>query len=149
MTWFAQSVVSVLFLIPAWLAIGFFDRNYQVRADVFLIWYFLGVAATSAFFVGTPLNAIVPSGRIVGGLLLVGLTVGGVANVLLFRAVAAAPNPGLAVAISNVASAGVFVAAVLLARWVPNYFGAVKADGWAFLGVVLTIVGASLIAMRR
>jgi len=146
--WLGQSVIAMLCLIPAWLAIGFFDRNYQVRPEVFLIWYFLGVAITSVLFGGSSLNAIVPSKEIVGAILLIGLTVGAIANILLFRAVIVAPNPGLPVAIANVASVGVFLAAALLSRWLPSYFNSVKTDGWAFLGVVLTVIGASLIAIR-
>jgi len=148
-SWLGQSVIAMLCLIPAWLAIGFFDRNYQVRPDVFLIWYFLGIAVTSVLFGGSSLNAIVPSGKLVGVILLIGLTIGAIANILLFRAVAGAPNPGLPVAIANVASVGVFFAASLLSRWAPSYFNSVKTDSWSFLGVVLTVIGASLIAIRR
>ena len=147
--WLGQSVIAMLCLIPAWLAIGFFDRNYQVRPDVFLIWYFLGIAVTSVLFGGSPLNAIVPSGKLVGAMLLIGLTIGAIANILLFRAVVGAPNPGLPVAIANVASIGVFLIAALLSRWAPSYFNSVKTDGWSFLGVILTVIGASLIAIRR
>jgi drug/metabolite transporter superfamily protein YnfA len=82
-------------------------------------------------------------------MLLLGLTFGATVNILIFRAVASAPNPGLPVAIANVASVGVFLVAALLARWAPNYFDSVKTDGWSFLGVVLTVIGAALIAIRR
>lgn len=111
--WLGQSMIAMLCLIPAWLAIGFLDRNYQVGPDVFLIWYFLGIAVTSVLFGGSSLNAIVPSWKMVGAMLLIGLTIGAIANILLFRAVADAPNPGLPVAIANVASVGVFLVATL------------------------------------
>lgn len=149
--WLGQSLIALLCLVPAWLAIGFFDRNYHVRPDIFLIWYMLGIALGSALFGrgGSSLGAIVPSWRIVGAMLLVGLTLGTTANVLLFRAVGSAPNPGLPVALSNAASIGVFLAAALLAQWAPTYFSAVKTDGWSFLGVALTVIGAALIVIRR
>jgi hypothetical protein len=148
-SWLVQSVVSLACLIPVWLAVVFFERNYQVRPNVFLIWYFLGVIMTSAIFGGAPLNAIVPSLKLVGAILLIGLTIGAIANILLFHAVAGAPNPGLPVAIANAASVGVFILAALLSRFVSGYFNSVKVDGWALLGVVLTVVGTSLIAIRR
>lgn len=147
--WLGQSMIAMLCLIPAWLAIGFFDKHYQVRPDVFLIWYLLGIAITSALFGGTPLPAIVSAGRAAWAILLIGLTIGAAANILLFRAVAAAPNPGLPVAIANAASVGVFLVAALLAKSAPASFPAVKADGWSFLGVVLTVIGAAIIAIRR
>lgn len=147
--WFGQSLIAMLCLIPAWLAIGFFDRNYQVSPNIFLIWYFLGCIITSILFGGSPLKAIVPSWKTAGVMLLIGLTIGAIANILIFRAVTSAPNPGLPVAIANVASVGVFLAAGLLSWLAPKYFGYVKTDILAFLGVVLTVIGASLIAIRR
>ncbi|MBI2039398.1 MAG: hypothetical protein HYT22_03960 [Candidatus Niyogibacteria bacterium] len=148
-SWLWQSVISMLCLIVPWLSIGFFDRNFQVRPDVFLIWYFLGVAATSMFFGGAPFTAIAPSWKLVGGMLFVGLTFGAIANLLIFRAVAVAPNPGLPLAIVNVSSVAVFVISALLARWIPDHFSPVKTDLWSATGVLLTIIGASLIAIRR
>jgi uncharacterized membrane protein AbrB (regulator of aidB expression) len=142
--------IALFCLVPAWFAIGFFDRNYQVRPNVFLIWYFLGGALTSVFFGGSSLSAIMPSWKLVLAMLLIGLTVGGGANILLFRAVADAPNPGLPVAIGNGASVVVFLVAILLSRWAPSssYFNPVEADPWSFLGVLLTVIGASIIAIR-
>ena len=146
--WFPQSIIAMLLLIPAWLAIGFFDRNYAVRSDVFLIWYFLGVAITS--FLGIrSIDALVPSAKLDSLMLLVGLTIGAFANILLYRAVAGAPNPGLPVAIANVASIGVFLTAALLGRLAPRYFDPVQVDGWSLTGVILTVAGASIIAIRR
>ncbi|MDO8435469.1 MAG: hypothetical protein Q7S89_02195 [bacterium] len=146
--WFGQSLIAMILLIPSWLAVGFFERNYQIKSDVYIVWFFLGMAVTPALF-GSPLALIAPSWRLIGAMLLIGITIGGVANVLLFRAVITAPNPGLPVAISNAASVGVFLAAALLARLMPNYFNAVKVDGVAFLGVAFVMTGVSIIAFRR
>ena len=147
--WFTQSVVAMLCLIPAWLAIGFFSKNYQVKPEIFLVWYFLGVIVSSVFFGGSSLRVIMPSTMIVVAIVLVGLVLGAGANILLFKAVAGAPNPGLPVAIANVASVGVFFVAALLSRWAPAHFNPVKVDGWSLLGLVFTIMGASIIAIRR
>lgn len=147
--WFSQSAIAMLCLVPAWLAIGFFDKNYHIRPDVFLVWYFLGIVITTVLFRGSPLSSFAPSVKMVGVMLFIGFTIGAISNIMLFRAVASAPNPGLPVAIANVASVGVFFVAVLLARWAPTYFKAVKIDGWSLLGVLLTIAGVSIIATRR
>ena len=148
-SWLSQSIMSMLCLIPAWLAVGFFDRNYQVKPEIFLIWYLLGTVIACTFFGGSPLDAMVPSGKLVGAILFIGFTIGAIANILLFRAVAGAPNPGLPVAITGAASVGVFIVAALLSRCAPGYFDSVKTDGWSLLGVILTIAGTSLIAIRR
>jgi hypothetical protein len=142
-------MVAMLLLIPVWLAIGFFDRNFRVSSDVFVFWYFLGVAATSAFFGRAPLASLVPSWKIAVVLLLFGLTVGGLANIALFRAVSAAPNPGLPVAIANAAAIGVFIAAAMLSSLLPKYFDAVKTDLWTLVGVLFTVIGTAIIAIRR
>ena len=147
--WLSQSLIATFLLVPVWLAIGFLDRNHQVRPEVFLIWYFLGVAITSALFGGVPLDAITPSWKIVGVILFIGCVFGGIANIFIFRAVINAPNPGLPLALVNVASVGVFFAAALLARWAPNYFNEAKIDGWALLGLTFTVIGVALIAIRR
>ena len=147
--WLTQSFFAMLCLVPAWLTIGFFDKNYQIKSDVFLIWYLLGIVTTSIFFGGSTIDKIFPSLKMVAVMMLIGMTIGATANILLFRAVSAAPNPGLAVAIGNTASVGVFLAALLLSRYAPNYFNEVKFDAQALVGIILTVVGAALIAIRR
>lgn len=148
-TWFGQAMTATLFLIPGWLAIGFFERNFQVKPDVFLVWYALGMAITATWLGESPLQALVTSWRVVGMILLVGFTVGGVANILLFQAVGRAPNPGLPVAIASAASVGVFLVGALLSVWLPRYFDSVKVDAWSLIGLVLTITGVSIISIRR
>lgn len=147
--WIVQSVVAMLCFVPVWLANGFLNRNYQIRPDVFLVWYLLGVIVTTIIFGGLSFNIVAPSGKLVVTMLLFGLTTGAVANILLFRAVLNAPNPGLPLAIVNVTSIVVFFAAVLLFQLAPKYFNSAKIDVWSFLGVALTVIGASLIAIRR
>ena len=147
--WLLQSLIALLGLIPAYLAIGFFDRNYNVKPDVFLFWYFLAVAGSSALFGNTQLSALVPSGKVVVAVVLVGLSFGAVANIFQMRAIACAPNPGLAVAISTGgASVGVFLASGILSRLFPSQFSG-KMDWYSFLGVILTFAGLLLIGSRR
>ena len=57
-------------------------------------------------------------------------------------------NPGLPVALSNLASVGVYITAAMLARWMPSYFDQVKTDPWTFVGVIMIVVGASIISLR-
>ena len=149
LNWFWQSVIAMIFLVPAWRSIGFFNSNFQVRPEVFLTWFALGIAIASGLFGAPSLGSLLPSWRVACTILLLGLILGGVANIQIFRAVDSAPNPGLPVAIANVASVGVFIVAALLAKWMPDYFDHVKTDPWAFLGIFLTIIGATLISIRR
>ena len=147
--WLSQSLIAAVLLIPAWLAIGFFDRNFQVKPEVFLVWYFPGIIALSILFRQAPLKALAPSFGIVCAIVLMGLAIGGIANVLIFRAVANAPNPGLPLVLLNITNVGVYLVAAPLSQWLPEYFNTVKIDMWTFLGVVSVTVGASIIAVRQ
>ncbi|MCW1892511.1 MAG: hypothetical protein KIH65_004740 [Candidatus Uhrbacteria bacterium] len=148
--WLLQSFLGMFLIFPGWLAIGFFNRNLRVSPDLFMVWYFLGGSMCSLFFGRTPLvwTAVFPSVGIVAALLILGFVVCGIPNLLIFRAVLTAPNPGLPVAILNTTSVLVFFASAGLAYVAPRFFDAVHISGRSFIGVALTIVGTSLIAMR-
>ena len=146
--WVIQSLAAMLILSPIWVAIGFFDKNFQVKPDVFLIWYFLGVVATTLFLGESHAKSFMLPWKVLSLLLFVGF-LGGVANILLFLAVAGAPNPGLPVAIGNGVSIGSFLLVLLFSRWAPSYFNEAKFDAISFLGVVLTVVGIAIIAFRK
>lgn len=147
--WLTQSIVATALVVPIWLAIGFLNRNFHVRPDVFLVWYSLGAATASACFSVGSLQALVPSWRSVAVVVGIGLTAGAISNIAMYRAVASAPNPGLPVAIANGAAIGTFLGAVLLSRWFPAYFDSVRGDLRTFLGIVLTVFGGALIVIRR
>lgn len=147
--WLLQSCIATVCLVPAWLAIGFFGRNYKIGPDIFLMWYLFGIAISLASYKASSHSVIVPSWKIVGAILIIGMTIGASANILLFRAVGGAPNPGIPVAIANVASVGVFLAGALLFRLFPNSFNSVKIDPWTLFGIILTIIGTSIIGIRR
>lgn len=146
--WVWQSVVAMLILSPIWVAIGFFDKNYQVKSDVFLVWYFLVVSMFPIFFGNLSAKSLMLPWKILFPVLIVGFF-GGVANILIFRAVAGAPNPGLPVAIGNGASIGSFLLVVLLSRLVPTHFNEVKFDAVSFLGIVLTFIGTAIVIVRK
>ncbi|TSC59345.1 MAG: Uncharacterized protein G01um1014107_356 [Parcubacteria group bacterium Gr01-1014_107] len=148
-SWIVQSFVVLLCAIPAWLAIGFFDRNFHVKSDIFLFWYMLGILIALASFKIMSSSITIPSWKVVGAIMLIGLTIGAVSNILIFRAVANAPNPGLPLAITSTGSVGVFITALAFSRWAPNHFNPVKFDLLSFLGIVLAVIGVSLIVIRR
>jgi hypothetical protein len=146
--WLMQSLIGMLILVPGWLAIGFFGRNYQLSSDIFVVWYFLGGGVGAALFGRTPFASLIPSGWVVASAFLLGVLICGSSNILIFRAVASAPNPGLPVAIINASSILVFFASAGLAWIAPRFFDAVTIDLRSFIGVVLTIAGVAFIAIR-
>ncbi len=151
-SWFLQSVIAMILVVPAWLSITFYKKNFHVSAEIFLVWYFgaaaVGIVIFKAFS-GVSLIEFFPAPSLVIGMLLIGLTLGAAANALLFSAVSVAPNPGLPIAISGTASVCVFLVSVVLGSFLPKYFSEVRFDWQAFVGVLLVVSGIALIAVRK
>ncbi len=146
-SWVTLALVSVALLTPPWLAIPYFNRHYGVSGGVFVIWYFLGAAASIAVFEGGS-GKLVPSWGVVAAIVAIGLTFGGIGNNAIFTAVAKAPNPGLAVAIMNLTGLTTLIAAVVLAVLWPSHFPKEIVSVQSVIGSVLIIIGAGLIAMK-
>ena len=145
-SWLTQSFLAVVLLTPAWLAMPFFAKNFCVSGSVFAVWYFLGVSASVGSVQGSAVFK--PSLAVIGALVATGIVFGGVANSALFSAVNAAPNPGIPVAISTVSSLTTFIAAVVLFRFMPEYFAPAALDWKSFAGAALIIAGATLISVK-
>ena len=101
LTWFWEAVFAMMLLIPAWLGLSGFSRAWNVRGEVALLWYMVGVIIGVGVFTLKTTSVIPEQSNAVWWLLGLGLFVGSVANILSFRAVAQAPNPGLPVAITG------------------------------------------------
>ena len=101
LSWVAKSLIATLCLVPLLLAIGFLGRNYQVRAEATMIWYFFGIVI-GALLVMWRLNIINGSDLALTmphfAVLLMGMVLGVASNILLFQAIPVAPNPGLPMA---------------------------------------------------
>ena len=143
-----QSLVATLMLVPIWLSIRYFDRNCGVRPEIFLVWYFIGVVATTGLYRAASGVMLVPSWIHILAIMGIGLTLGAGANMLIFRAVAEAPNPGLPLAIMSTANVGVFLLAVVLSRTWPEHFASVEVDWWKLFGVLLAELGVAIIVLR-
>lgn len=145
--WLLMVILSTIISIPIYLAIGFFSKNYHVKPDVFLIWYFLGVAIAGAFLRESFTEVVEIPWKIIGSILLIGIVLGGVGNMLLFRSIAIAPNPGLATAIAGSASIGIYFLAWILAKWFPAYFNPTIISTQSFIGLFFTVLGITIIAL--
>lgn len=147
MTWFGSSIIGVALLTPAWIAIPFFRENFGVSDQVFAAWYFAGAAVFIALF-GTYKDSLVPSWPLVGALVLIGFVLGGPANDAVFRAVATAPNAGLAVALINCVAVTTYFASAVLARYLPNHFAPVEFSAQSIIGIGLVLIGAAVLANK-
>ena len=77
------------------------------------------------------------------------LNFGTVANMLLFAATAAAPNPAFSSAIASAASLVIFALSFGLFRFFPKYFYEMKFDGGHLLGILVIIAGVFLLARSQ
>ena len=147
--WLGMSIIGMFAIIPSWLGIGFFEKNFQVRPEVFMIWYFFGVIGGSACFLVSKGISILPSVSAWSAIMVIGITFGAVANILLFAATPIAPNPGLPAAIASFASVVILFLSFGLSSLLPSYFNSVQFDMYHFLGMILAGAGMLLMAMPR
>jgi len=149
MHWLTECFLATALLIPCWLLPGFFGKNFKVSPETFLFWYCLG---TASFIFATGMSStdsvLVPSWKTVLAILLAGLCVGGLANTLLFRAVAHAPNPGFALGISQLTSLGVFFLSASLCKMLPDYFEKGDVSVRSLIGLCLSLIGVVLVIIR-
>jgi len=147
--WLGQSLTATMLLVVAWPAIPFFERNFGIRIETFSTIYFLGIVSMYAMTSGSKIyGQVIGSTGSIALIFMVGVIFGGIANLLLFRAVAGAPNPGLPVAISCGAAIGTAVVAWGLAKVAPNWFGQVDLNWKVALGIMLMLSGVALVATR-
>lgn len=143
-----MSVIGTICIVPSWLGIGFFERNYHVRPEVFMIWYFFGVIMGTGCVLITHGISIIPAPAPWLQIVALGLTFGVAANMMLFAATSIAPNPGLPSAIAGFASVLVLFLSVGLHWLLPHYFNNVHVDIYHLLGMILAVIGVTLICKR-
>lgn len=148
--WAGRAILGTLFIIPSWIAIDFFKRNFGVSPEIFLVWYFFGTILSTGAVLSLQRVSLVRSGIVLIAIIIgLGLTMGRLANVLLFTAAAKVPNPGLAVAISSTASAVIIFFSFVLWRVFPDYFSRPQLDLDHLWGVILIIIGMYLVVKPR
>lgn len=146
--WLAKSLLSMLLIISAWLAVTFFNRNFQVRGETFFMIYSLGSIIGIAMMVRPKdLTASIPNIAI----FIFGFTIGTAINFLLFSAIPQAPagNAALPVAIQSSAIIFVYLGAYVLHLASPKYFGPIQIDIRYFYGMLLVLAGQFVIAWSK
>jgi hypothetical protein len=146
--WFTKSILATLAIVPSFIAIPFFRRNFGVDPLVFVIWYFGGTALSIATYLSLTrgVQAIAPQFPALIGILAIGMIFGAFANGSLFQAVSLAPNPGLPPVIYATSSVFVFLLSALLASTLPALFGPVSTELSRAAGLLLVLSGLYLLA---
>jgi hypothetical protein len=146
--WFTKSLLAMLAIVPSFLAIPFFRRNFGVDPLVFVIWYFGGTALSIALYLSLVRGpqAIAPQLPALVGILAIGMIFGAFANASLFQAVSLAPNAGLPPVIYATSSVLVFLLSALLANALPALFSPVTTELSRVAGLLLVLAGLYLLA---
>lgn len=146
--WFWYASFATIWIVPVFLGIPFFAKNFHVKPEVFMTWYFAGASlgvAVWKYGLGQSLD-LRPHAKVLLAIVGFGVTFGAAANSSLFRAVAIAPNPGLPPVVYSAASVLVFLAAAVLSNRLPKYFNRVNTDVDRFAGILLVLLGLFLVA---
>ncbi len=154
MTWLRETLLGLVFVVPAVVSIGYFKRAFGISADVFMVWYYCGIIATlllTAKHTGEPFSRFMdPPIVAILCIVAVGLTVGAGANIFTFRAYASAPNPGIVQAIQEAAVPLIFLMTLVLSHVAPKHF---STSGhvdlvWSIVGITLTLTGVLIIIFK-
>ena len=146
--WFTKSVLATVAIVPSFIAIPFFRKNFGVDPLVFVVWYFGGTALSIALYLSAAkgLQAVAPPLAVALGILAIGMVFGAFANGSLFQAVTLAPNPGLPPVVYATSSMFVFLLSALLANALPALFNPVSTELSRLAGLLLVLAGLYLLA---
>lgn len=154
MHWLLATLFSVLAMIPAWMAPNFLKRNFGVELVPFMFWYYIALCAALLVCLkwttneGEFFTQLVPAFWPVVGIFVFGLTIGFIGNITTFVAVTQAPNPGLPQAVKNMQTVGLLFVSMWAGSYFPQWFKEGHVDGWQIAGTFLTVIGATMIAVR-
>ena len=152
-SWLALALLAALFLAPCWMGIGFFNKNFKIQPDLYLLLFVVGTAIGVVAWGNISLPRLEGPIGIYAALFMVlgvGILFGSWANLLGFRAVSGAgSSAGLAVAILNSAALLIYLLSFPLAWALPRWFDPIKFQPLHLLGILLTITGVGLIALKR
>lgn len=137
----------MVWIVPAWIAITFFQYNFMVKPEVFLVYYFLGTVIFTTFWMSPHATELIPTGYAIALMIGVGIFSGGPANILLFRAVSIAPNQGLPVAIATTSSIIVFAASFWLGQLLPSYFPRLTFNIYHLVGMLLAVAAVMVFSL--
>jgi len=150
MGWIGNAFAAMLGFVPIYFATGLLERNYSIRSDVTAVYWMAGIAVSIASLIvvnGRAAELVPAKPHIV--MLLLGATIGAMANTFLFRSLAQSPNPGLTVTIVHLDALVTFLLAVPIALLLPAYFNRPEIRLQDIFGVLLAVVGVALITIRK
>ena len=154
MHWLLGTILAIVGICPAFIFIGMASRTFGIQPDTNAALYFGAVSVGIVAWIifrgrGNELVTTADFGSVIHICIIVfGISIGAFANIMLFRAIDTAPNPGVVMGVFNTNALLLFLFAPLLAFLMPKYFPAAEITLRDFLGILLVIVGLFIIASK-
>lgn len=148
--WVAKSLIATVMSVPFLLVAGVFGRVFKIAPESMIFYWLAGSMTGIAIYLRVTGKAdlLVPNKQLIT-VAVMGLIMGSSANILLFQAIVASPNPGIPMTILGSNSAIVFILGPLLAIMLPRYFQYMKFDIIYMLGILLTITGVGILTLHK
>lgn len=148
--WVVKSLIATVIAVPFFLVAGVFGRVFKTAPESMIFYWLLGSAIGIAIYLKATgkSSLLLPNTQLII-IAVMGLIIGAWANILLFQAIVASPNPGIPMTILGSNSAIVFVLGPLLAIILPKYFQYMKFDTYHMIGIILTVVGVGILSIHK
>lgn len=148
--WVMKSLMATIIAVPFLLTAGVFGRVFKVQPEAMIFYWLLGSAAgIGVYLLAIGKVSMLSMNTQLSTVAIMGLVIGSLANILLFQAIVASPNPGMPMTIMGSNSAIAFVLGPLLAFFLPKYFQYMRFDSLHLIGIVLTIVGVGILSIHK
>jgi len=151
-SWWMKALIAVAFMAPVSILVVFFGKRYNLSSEAFFLAWLVGSALAFVWFAATSSTIAVASVfRPLGPFLAVvvlGVLLGGIANVLVAQSIPQAPNPALPWGIIAVNTPIAYICAVLFSSLAPRLFPPVSFSAINLLGIFVLVIGIIMTMYR-
>lgn len=145
MIWFWQAFAAMLLLVVVPFLASAMWKNYGILPEITSLWWMIstgiGIGLWSFYKGYSNVMFSLKPILIVGG---IGITLGALANILLFKAFGDAPNPGIPMAIVACNSVIAVIFTKFLSEMMPGYFSHLSFSWPELLGALLVVSGITV-----
>jgi len=149
-SWIAKVLISAILIAPFTTFIVFFNKQFGMRGEVFFFAWILGTIIAFLLFArlgGTMATLSVPLIPFLAAMVL-GVCIGGVANLLYAQSIPMAPNPGLPPALFSISIPLAYLLSYGASKIVPNQLPHIEFNWINFGGILVLIIALAMITHR-
>ena len=148
-SWVMKALVAVGLMAPLATLITFFNKRFGLSGEAFFFAWILGVGTAFVCFakLSSTTNIMDLMKPILPFLivLVIGIALGGMANVFLAQSISAAPNPALPWAIFSINTPLAYLLSYWLSKIYPSNFPSIEFSWINFGGIVFLGIGLMMV----